>query len=73
VDLDALGVYKYNGTSFARVTTWNAQALLGVGNVLYVDFGGTSTGGRGLYKYEGGLWTRINVNDAEVMCAVNLD
>jgi hypothetical protein len=71
-DMGSLGVYKYNGTSFSRVITWNAEALLGVGNVLYADFGGTATGGRGLYKYDG-AWARINVNDAEVMCPVNLE
>jgi hypothetical protein len=72
VDFDSLGVYRYDGTSFARVSPWNAEALLGVGSVLYGDFGGTATGGRGLYKYEGGVWARINVNDAEAMSPADL-
>jgi hypothetical protein len=72
VDFGSAGLFKYDGTALDPISAANPQAMIGVGNTLFVDLGGTATGGNGLYKYELGALRRISVNDAEEMCAVNL-
>ena len=62
------GLWEYNGTSFARLTSWNVSSLSTFDSKLAVNFPG-----RGLYAFDGG-WSRLTPNDtAQGMCGVGVN
>ncbi len=72
VDFGSIGLWRYAGAGWDKVSSSNPEDMVAVGQDLYVDFGGESTGGYGLYRYDGS-WTRLSGDDAEDMCAVDLE
>jgi subtilisin family serine protease len=56
-----LGLYEHDGSDWKRISTNDAQqGMVGIGSMLYVDFGSS-----GLYSYDGSSWQRINRTDPD--------
>jgi uncharacterized repeat protein (TIGR01451 family) len=72
VNFAAYSLYHYENGSWNKIHDGKPENMLGVGMDLYADFGGVSTGGQGLYKYDG-IWTRLTPADAQDMVDVGSD
>jgi hypothetical protein len=72
VDFGSLGLYRYTGSGWIKLSAGNCEKMLGIGSVLYADFGGVKSGGTGFWKYDG-IWTQLSKVDAQDMTAIGTD
>jgi hypothetical protein len=62
------GLYEYGSGSFgwSRIATSNTEEVLGIGSILYADFGAL-----GLYMYDGSSWTCIAGSNPTMLAEYN--
>jgi len=60
------GLYRHSEGRWNKIGDNNPNHMVAVGSLLYADFGGTDTGGLGLYRYDG-AWKRISRSAASGM------
>jgi probable HAF family extracellular repeat protein len=66
---DEVGLYIYDGMSWAKMHPGTGESMVAFGSELYVDFGA----GVGLYRHGETGWEKVNSNDAHAMCVVGSD
>jgi hypothetical protein len=59
------GIWKWDGSAWAQLTSANPENMVTTGSTLYVDFGASY----GLYKWDGAAWNQLTPANPESMVA----
>ncbi|MEI6261648.1 MAG: hypothetical protein WCR46_17320, partial [Deltaproteobacteria bacterium] len=63
----AYGLYKWDGASWAQLTSADPENMVTSGSSLCVDFGAAY----GLYRWNGSIWSQLTGANPVIMAASN--